>query len=86
MENLNRKEAVAPPAAPAGAPSAEERQWAMFAHLSALLGGILTLLFLKPRVEPALQRDIDSWSSLLLFALIAVVAADVVIRRMRRAR
>ena len=42
MENLNPKEAVAPPAAPAGAPSAEERQWAMFAHLSALLGGILT--------------------------------------------
>ena len=30
-----------PPAPPAG-PSAEERQWAMFAHLSALLGGLLT--------------------------------------------
>lgn len=30
-----------PPASPAG-PSAEERQWAMFAHLSALAGGILT--------------------------------------------
>ena len=27
---------------PAGTPSAEERQWAMFAHLSAILGGILT--------------------------------------------
>jgi hypothetical protein len=27
---------------PAGIPSAEERQWAMFAHLSALLGGLLT--------------------------------------------
>jgi hypothetical protein len=26
----------------AGAPSAEERQWAMFAHLSALLGALLT--------------------------------------------
>ncbi|HEX5488582.1 MAG TPA: DUF4870 domain-containing protein [Rhodanobacteraceae bacterium] len=25
-----------------GVPSAEERQWAMFAHLSALLGGIIT--------------------------------------------
>ncbi|HET9818369.1 MAG TPA: DUF4870 domain-containing protein [Rhodanobacteraceae bacterium] len=25
-----------------GTPSAEERQWAMFAHLSALLGGIVT--------------------------------------------
>jgi uncharacterized Tic20 family protein len=28
-----------------GAPSAEERQWAMFAHLSALLGALLTGAF-----------------------------------------
>ncbi|HEY1589111.1 MAG TPA: DUF4870 domain-containing protein, partial [Rhodanobacter sp.] len=28
-----------------GAPSAEERQWAMFAHLSSLLGAILTAPF-----------------------------------------
>jgi uncharacterized protein len=27
---------------PPGGPSQEERQWAMFAHLSALLGGLLT--------------------------------------------
>ncbi len=33
---------TAPPPAPAGTPSAEEKQWAMFAHLSALLGGIVT--------------------------------------------
>jgi uncharacterized protein len=37
-----------PPPAPAaapdatGMPSAEEKQWAMFAHLSALVGGLLT--------------------------------------------
>ena len=31
-----------PPPAPSGGASAEERQWAMFAHLSALLGGLLT--------------------------------------------
>ena len=42
MENLNPKEAVSAPEATAGAPSAEERQWAMFAHLSALLGGLVT--------------------------------------------
>ena len=31
------------PAAPAaGAPSADERQWALFAHLSILLGGLIT--------------------------------------------
>lgn len=42
-------ESVTPPPSPAsaqppptGAPSAEERQWAMFAHLSALLGGLAT--------------------------------------------
>ncbi len=42
MENFNLKDAVSAPPAPAGAPSAEEKQWAMFAHLSALLGGIVT--------------------------------------------
>ncbi|WP_344760207.1 DUF4870 domain-containing protein [Luteimonas lutimaris] len=31
-----------PPPSPSAGPSAEERQWAMFAHLSALAGGILT--------------------------------------------
>lgn len=40
-------ESVTPPSAttpppPAGVPSAEERQWAMFAHLSALLGALVT--------------------------------------------
>ncbi len=35
-----------PPSEPlVGAPSAEERQWAMFAHLSALLGALLTGAF-----------------------------------------
>ncbi|MEO6926940.1 MAG: DUF4870 domain-containing protein [Rhodanobacter sp.] len=35
-----------PPSEPlSGAPSAEERQWAMFAHLSALLGALLTGAF-----------------------------------------
>ena len=32
-----------PPPAPAGAPTAEEKQWAMFAHLSALVGFIIPL-------------------------------------------
>lgn len=30
------------PSAPAAGHSAEQRQWAMFAHLSALVGGLLT--------------------------------------------
>lgn len=33
---------LTPPPAPIGTPSAEEKQWALFAHLSALLGGVLT--------------------------------------------
>jgi hypothetical protein len=32
----------AEPAPVTAAPSAEQRQWAMFAHLSALVGGVLT--------------------------------------------
>ena len=31
---------------PSGLPSREERQWAMFAHLAALLGGLVTSQFL----------------------------------------
>lgn len=33
-----------PPQVPAG-PSADERQWALLAHLSILLGGVLTSMF-----------------------------------------
>jgi uncharacterized Tic20 family protein len=35
-------ETLTPPPPMSGTPSAEERQWAMLAHLSALIGGILT--------------------------------------------
>lgn len=44
MTDVNETATPPPPAAPStpGAPSAEERQWAMFAHLSALLGGLVT--------------------------------------------
>lgn len=40
MSDFN--DAVTPPPAATGTPSAEERQWAMFAHLSAILGALLT--------------------------------------------
>ncbi len=36
------KRAMSAPPPPEGAASAEERQWAMFAHLSALVGGLVT--------------------------------------------
>ncbi len=51
-----------PPEPPAG-PSPEERQWAMFAHLSALLGGLLTSAvggwgtFIGPLVIWLIKKD-----------------------------
>jgi hypothetical protein len=66
MENPNPNNAASDsaPAAPAGAPSAEERQWAMFAHLSALLGGLLTSgwagnigFFIGPLVIWLMKKD-----------------------------
>lgn len=42
MNDPNLKESTPAAAAPAGTTSAEEKQWAMFAHLSALLGGLVT--------------------------------------------
>lgn len=66
MENPNPNNAASAPgaAAPAGTPSAEERQWAMFAHLSALLGGLLTSgwagnigFFIGPLVIWLMKKD-----------------------------
>jgi hypothetical protein len=49
---------------PGGIPSADERQWAMFAHLSALLGGLLTSgwggsigFFIGPLVIWLMKKD-----------------------------
>lgn len=36
------KDLTRPPPPPIGAPDAQQRQWAMFAHLSAIAGGLLT--------------------------------------------
>jgi uncharacterized Tic20 family protein len=53
-----------PPPPPAmGSPSAEEKQWALFAHLSALLGALLTGIwfgwgcFLGPLVIWLVKKD-----------------------------
>jgi len=42
MNESNLKDAMSAPPAPAGTASADEKQWAMFAHLSVLLGGLVT--------------------------------------------
>src|SRR5690606_12660452 len=53
-----------PPETPASGISAEERQWAMFAHLSALLGGLVTAgwafsigCFLGPLIIWLMKRE-----------------------------
>ena len=55
---------TAPPPPPAtGAPTAEEKQWALFAHLSALAGAMLTGLwfgfgcFLGPLIIWLIKKD-----------------------------
>lgn len=40
---MNNDETMAPPMPPMAGPSAEEKQWAMFAHLSTLSGFIIPL-------------------------------------------
>jgi len=52
------------PTAPPGTASVEERQWAMFAHLSVLLGGLLTSgwagsvgFFIGPLVIWLMKKD-----------------------------
>jgi len=51
-------EYMTPPPPPSGSPSAEERQWAMFAHLSALLGIFIGgLTFVGPLVIWLIKKD-----------------------------
>lgn len=63
---MDQNETVATPPPPppaAGTPSKEERQWAMFAHLSALAGGLLTSaiggwgFFIGPLVIWLMKKD-----------------------------
>ncbi|MET0807704.1 MAG: DUF4870 domain-containing protein [Pseudoxanthomonas sp.] len=62
MSEFDNLTAAPPP--PSGAPSAEERQWALFAHLSALIGGIVTSgwagsigCFIGPLIIWLLKKD-----------------------------
>lgn len=60
---METNETAATPPPPPGTPSKEERQWAMFGHLSALLGGLLTSgvggwgSFLGPLVIWLMKKD-----------------------------
>ena len=56
MSDFN--EYTAAPEAPSGTPSAEERQWGMFAHLAALIGLIIPFgNLLGPLVVWLVKRD-----------------------------
>ncbi len=65
MDNNESAAPVPPPASllPEGVPGQEERQWAMFAHLSALAGGLLTSalggwgFFIGPLVIWLMKKD-----------------------------
>ena len=64
MNATDPKGAASAPTEPVSTPSAEERQWAMFAHLSALLGGLLTSgwagsigFFIGPLVIWLMKKD-----------------------------
>ena len=51
-------EYMTPPPPPSGSPGAEERQWAMFAHLSAILGVFIGgLTFVGPLVIWLVKKD-----------------------------
>lgn len=91
MENSDLRAAVAEPAAPAGTPSAEERQWAMFAHLSALVGGVVTSgwaanlgFFIGPLVIWLMKKDTmpfvgDQAKEALNFAITVSIACFVLL-------
>ena len=81
-----------PPSEPVlGLPSAEERQWAMFAHLSALIGGLLTSAlgggwgcFIGPLVIWLVKKDTmpfvnDQGKEALNFNITVAIAAVVLV-------
>lgn len=67
----------------AGAPSAEERQWAMFAHLSALIGFVIPLgSIIAPLVIWLIKKDAmpfvnDQGKEALNFNITVAIAAVV---------
>ena len=91
MSESNPNSAMSPPAAPAGTASADERQWAMFAHLSALLGGLLTSgwagsigFFIGPLVIWLMKKDTmpfvnDQAKEALNFAITVSLACVVLV-------
>jgi len=89
---MNNDETMAPPMPPMAAPSAEEKQWAMFAHLSTLsgfiipLGSILGPLIIwqikkndMPFVDDQGKEALNFQITVLIAALVAAVLTMVLI-------
>ena len=91
MNESNLKDALSAPPAPAGTASAEEKQWAMFAHLSTLLGGLVTSgwaggigFFIGPLVIWQMKKDTmpfvnDQAKEALNFAITVSIAGLVLL-------
>ena len=55
---------TAPPEAPAGTPSADDRQWGLFAHLSALTGVIIPFgNIIGPLVVWQVKKDTSAFAA-----------------------
>lgn len=89
---MNNDETMAPPMPPMASPTAEEKQWAMFAHLSTLsgfvipLGSILGPLIIwqikkneMPFVDDQGKEALNFQITVLIAALIAAVLTFVLI-------
>jgi uncharacterized protein len=67
MSEMN--ESTPPPMPEAGGPSAEEKQWGMFAHLSPIAGAVITSVvggwgfFLGPLVIWLMKKDTLPWAA-----------------------
>lgn len=80
---------TAPPPAPTGTPSAEERQWAMFAHLAALAGfiipfgnliGPLIVWMMKKEAMPFVEdQGKESLNFQITVTIAAIIAAVLIV-------
>ena len=80
---MDINEATAPPPVPSGAPSADDRQWGMFAHLSALSGVVIPFgNIIGPLVVWQVKKDTlpfaaDQGKEALKFNITMLIAAFI---------
>ena len=80
---MDINEATAPPPVPSGAPSSDDRQWGMFAHLSALSGVVIPFgNIIGPLVAWQVKKDTlpfaaDQGKEALNFNITMLIAAFI---------